>query len=67
MATAIEQEAERVASAVIAEGGHADITQRVLDLVISTSERQRKAAVEIQKIDRSLFEDWNPANGEQPG
>lgn len=55
MATAIEREAASVASAAIAEGADAEITRRVMELALLMSESQRQNAVDISKIDRSLF------------
>lgn len=55
MATAIEREAAGVASAVMAEGADAEITRRVMELVLSMSASQKQAAGDIPKIDRSLF------------
>lgn len=55
MATAIEREAAGVASAVMAEGADADITRRVMELALSMSASQKRAAADIPKIDRSLF------------
>lgn len=56
MATAIEREADAVATQAIAEGGDPDITQRVRDLTLMMSASQRQSAPEIVKIDRALFE-----------
>lgn len=64
MATAIEREAGGVATQVIAEGGDPGITQHVRDLALTMSARQRQIALEIPKIDRTLFEEWRPTRHE---
>ena len=55
MAAAIQREAPSVAAKVIAEGGDADITARVLELVSKMSATQEQIAPEIRRIKRDLF------------
>lgn len=57
MAAAIEREAEGVAASAISEGGSVEITQRVLQLALSMSQSQTRAAQEIRKVDPKLFDD----------
>ncbi len=55
MSAAIEREASGVANQAVAEGANPEIVQRVLDLAITMSRSQAKAAREIAKINTSYF------------
>ena len=64
MATAIEREAAGVAEQAMSEGGNAEIIRRVMELTVSMSRKQKRAAQEILRIDPKLFEEWTPQSPE---